>query len=97
MSLDASIELGFTGEVAEELGFRPKEKPVVVAQVDSLSQAAEKGIKVHDIIIEIDQERITSTHHFMRSISTLEKGRSALFWLWRPDRGVDVRALRMTD
>ncbi|MBJ67367.1 MAG: hypothetical protein CME28_05080 [Gemmatimonadetes bacterium] len=97
LTLDASIELGFTSEVAEELGFGPKEKPVVVAQVDSLSQAAEKGIQVRDIIIEIDQERITSTHHFMRSISTLEKGRSALFWLWRPDRGVDVRALRMTD
>ena len=97
LTLDASIELGFTGEVAEELGFGPEEKPVVVVRVDSLSQAAEKGIQVRDIITEIDQERITSTQHFMRSISTLEKGRSALFWLWRPDRGVDVRALRMTD
>ena len=88
---------GFTDEVAEELGFGPEEKPVVVIEVDSLSQAAEKGIQVRDIITEINQERITSTQHFMRSISTLEKGRSALFWLWRPDRGVDVRALRMTN
>ena len=97
LTLDASIELGFTGEVAEELGFGREERPVVVVKVDSLSQAAEKGIQVRDIITEIDQERITSTQHFMQSISTLEKGRSALFWLWRPDRGVDVRALRMTD
>ena len=97
LTLNASIKLGFTGEVAEELGFGPEEKPVVVIEVDSLSQAAEKGIQVRDIITEINQERITSTQHFMRSISTLEKGRSALFWLWRPDRGVDVRALRMTD
>lgn len=97
LTLDTSIELGFTREVAEELGFGPEEKPVVVIEVDSLSQAAKKGIQVRDIITEINQERITSTQHFMRSISTLEKGRSALFWLWRPDRGVDVRALRMTD
>ena len=97
LTLDASIKLGFTGEVAEELGFGPEEKPVVVIEVESQSQAAEKGIQVRDIITEINQERITSTQHFMRSISTLEEGRSALFWLWRPDRGIDVRALRMTD
>ena len=97
LTLDASIALGFTNEVAQELGFGPEEKPVVVIEVDSLSQAAEKGIQVRDIITEIDRERITSPQHFMRLVSTVEKGRSALFWLWRSDRGVDVRALRMTD
>ena len=97
LTLDASIALGFTNEVAQELGFGPEEKPVVVIEVDSLSQAAQKGIQVRDIITEIDRERITSPQHFMRLVSTVEQGRSALFWLWRSDRGVDVRALRMTD
>ena len=97
LTLNASIALGFTNEVAQELGFGPEENPVVVIEVDSLSQAAEKGIQVRDIITEIDRERITSPQHFMRLVSTVEKGRSALFWLWRSDRGVDVRALRMTD
>ena len=77
----ASIELGFTHEVAEELGFGPDEKPVVVIEVDSLSQAAEKGIQVHDIITEIDQERITSAQNFMRSISTSEGTLSAVLAL----------------
>ena len=65
--------------MAEELGFGPEEKPVVVIEVDSLSQAAEKGIQVRDIITEIDQERITSTQHFIRSISTLKKDAQRCF------------------
>ena len=84
-----------TGDVAEELGFGLGERPVIVIDVDSLSLAADKGIRVRDVITEIDQERITSLPHFVRSVSNLEAGRSALFWLWRADSGVDVRALRI--
>ncbi len=92
---DLALELGFTGDVAEELGFGLGERPVIVIDVDSLSLAADKGIRVRDVITEIDQERITSLPHFVRSVSNLEAGRSALFWLWRADSGVDVRALRI--
>ncbi len=97
LALDAAIQLGFTGEIAEELGFGIDEKPVVITRVDSLSQAAEKGLQVSDVITEIDRERITSMPHLMHSVSTLEEGRSALFWIWRAERGVDVRALRIPD
>jgi len=92
---DMAEELGFTRAVAEELGFDISEGPVVVTEVDPLSPAADKGIKVRDVITEIDQERVTSLPQFVRSISSLEEGRSALFWFWRSQSGVDVRALRM--
>jgi serine protease Do len=92
---DLAAELGFTPAVAEELGFDTGEGPVVVTAVDSLSPAAHKGIKVRDVITEIDQERVTSLPQFVRVLSSLEEGRSALFWFWRSENGVDVRALRM--
>ena len=77
------------------MGFDTGEGPVVVTAVDSLSPAADKGIKVRDVITEIDQERVTSLPQFVRVLSSLEEGRSALFWFWRSENGVDVRALRM--
>ena len=90
-----AAELGFTPAVAEELGFDASEGPVVVTAVEPLSPAADKGIKVRDVITEIDQERVTSLPQFVRVLSSLEEGRSALFWFWRSENGVDVRALRM--
>lgn len=92
---DLAAELGFTAAIAEELGFDASQGPVVVTAVDPLSPAADKGIKVRDVITEIDQERVTSLPQFVRVLSSLEKGRSALFWFWRSENGIDVRALRM--
>ena len=77
------------------MGFDASEGPVVVTAVEPLSPAADKGIKVRDVITEIDQERVTSLPQFVRVLSSLEEGRSALFWFWRSENGVDVRALRM--
>ncbi len=92
---DLAAELGFTPAIAEELGFSSSEGPVVVTAVDPLSPAADKGIKVRDVITEIDRERVTSLPQFVRILSRLEQNRSALFWFWRSENGVDVRALRM--
>ncbi len=95
---EVAEELGFTLEIAEELGFDPGEGPVIVIEVDPSGPAADKGIQVHDVITEIDQQRITSMRQFVRSISHLEEGRSALFWFWRAESGggIDVRALRIS-
>jgi hypothetical protein len=33
----------------------------------------------------------------MHFVSGLEQGRSALFWFWRPENGIDVRALKIPE
>ena len=90
---ELATELGFGGELATELGFEQGEEPVVVVGVDPEGLAADKGIQVHDVITEVDQERVTSLEQFVRSVSKLEEGQFAFFWFWRPDTGIDVRAL----
>ena len=97
LPVELAMELGFDREVATELGFNRGEGPVVVVAVDPDGPAAAKGIKPRDVITEIDQERVTSLQQFVRFVSELEDGRSALFWFWRPDDGIDVRSLMIDD
>ena len=94
---ELATELGFVGERASELGFEQGEEPVVVVEVDPEGLAADKGIQVRDVITEVDQERVTSLEQFVRFVSELEEGQSALFWFWRPETGIDVRALRIPE
>ena len=97
LSAELAAELGFGGELAAELGFERGEGPVVVVEVDPKGLAADKGIQVRDVITEVDQERVTSLEQFVRFVSGLEEGQSALFWLWRPNTGIDVRLLRIPE
>ena len=94
---ELAIELGFGGELAAELGFAQGEKPVVVVGVDPDGLAADKGIQVRDVITEVDQERVTSLEQFVRFVSELEEGQSAFFWFWRPETGIEVRALMIPE
>ena len=66
---------------------------MVVVGLDPEGLAAYKGIQVRDVITEVDQERVTSLEQFVRSVSKLEEGQFAFFWFWRPDTGINVRAL----
>ena len=94
---ELATELGFVGELAAELGFEQGEEPVVVVEVDPEGLAADKGIQVRDVITEGDQERVTSLEQFVRFISGLEEGQSALFWFWRPETGINVRMLKIPE
>ena len=94
---ELAAELGFDRMVAAELGFDRDEGPVVVVAVDPEGPAAAKGIQARDVITEVDQERVVSLQHFVRFIAELEEGRSALFWFWRPESGIDVRALTIPE
>ena len=94
---ELATELGFVGELAAELGFEQGEKPVVVVEVDPEGLAANKGIQVRDVITEVDQERVTSLEQFVRFVSELEEGQSAFFWFWRPETGIEVRALMIPE
>lgn len=97
LPVELAVELGFGGELAAELGFALGEKPVVVVGVDPDGLAADRGIQVRDVITEVDQEHVTSLEQFVRFVSGLEEGQSAFFWLWRPDTGIDVRALMIPE
>lgn len=90
-----ALQLGFNSEVAAELGFVDDQHAIVVTAVDPDGPAAAKGITIHDVITEVDQQRITSMKAFMRFISQLQEDESALFWLWRQNEGVEMRALRI--
>ena len=96
LSHERAGQIGFTDEIAAELGFS-EDEVVVVTDVDPAGPAATKDIRVSDVITEIDDRRIDSIDSFFRSVSQLEPGEFALFWLWRPQRGIDVRALRIAE
>lgn len=85
-------DLGFDTDTAKQLG-RPQAAGVVVVDIDPRSAAADRGLRIDDIIMEIDRSDITSAEDFVRTVARLESGQSALFWFWRRDAGMDVRAL----
>ncbi|NKB67914.1 MAG: PDZ domain-containing protein [Candidatus Latescibacteria bacterium] len=97
LSDDIARELGFSDDIATQLGYQDQEQALVVTAVDPDGLAASKGIQVHDVITEIDQERITSMGQLVHLISRLKDDQSALFWFWRADHGIDVRALKVSD
>ncbi len=87
--------LGFTDEIAAEMGFEEGESAVVVTAVHPGSPAAIKGVQVNDVITEVDEELIFSREHFLRVLAQLERGKSSFFWLWRQQGGVDVRSFEV--
>ena len=97
LGMERARELGFTKEVAAELNLGDYVNPVAVVEVKADSPADREGIQVNDVIAGIDHQRIKSIEHLVHSISTLERGRAALFWLWRPREGIEVRVFRVTE
>ena len=95
LSPERAEQLGFTREIAGELGFLNGEEAVAVLKVDDDGPAASKGIRQFDIITEIDRERVVSAENLLEVVSVLEAEKSALFWIWRAGRGIDVRALKI--
>jgi serine protease Do len=95
LAQDRARQLGFTPAVAKKLGFEQDDQAVVVVEVDPAGQAAARDINVDDVIAEIDLVRVTSVQAFYRSISLLKEEQAALFWLWRPGQGINMRALRI--
>jgi serine protease Do len=87
--------LGFTREISSEIGFEQGQSAVVVTAVRPGSAAADKGVRVDDVITEIDEELVISHDQFLRQLAQLEPGKSSFFWLWRRQGGVDVRAFEI--
>lgn len=96
LTADEADQLGFTSQVAAQLGFAEGDRPVVISEVQAEGPAASRGMVALDVITEVDQQRVTSQEEFIRLVAGLEPGKSALFWLWRRGQGVDVRALQVS-
>ena len=94
---ESAAAMGISESVAAQLGFADAEQIVVVTAVQAEGPAATKGIRINYVITEVDQERISWLQQFTRFVSGLEAGKAALFWFWRQDEGIDVRALRIDD
>ena len=86
--------LGFSQEVASQLQYKQGETAVVVAGLEPDGEASSKGIRLGDVITDVDRERVTSLSQFLQFVAQLEREQAALFWLWRSGEGVSVRALR---
>ncbi len=60
-------------EIAERLGLPPDSKGVVVTDMDPSSKAAEAGLRVGDIINEINREPVKNVDDFKRIVAKLGK------------------------
>ena len=90
-----AAKLGFTSEVAGDLGYREGEYAVVVKAVHPDGAAATKGIRVDDVITQVDDGLVVSREGFVRQLAQLDRGKSTLIWLWREPSGVDVRTFEI--
>lgn len=70
-------------ETAQALGLDPKQKGVVVTDIDEESVAAEKGVRRGDVIIEINHKAITNTKEYIDATKNLKKGSSVLLLVAR--------------
>jgi serine protease Do len=66
-------------ELREKHGIGKDIKGVIVLEVDPASPAAEKGVKVGDVIVEVAQEAVSSLDDIAKSVDKVKKaGRKAV-------------------
>lgn len=75
-----------TEELAKQLGIDPDVSGVVVRSVTAGSAADRAGIRVKDVIIEIDNTAVTSVATFSKAVKQLKSGDTAIVVIQRGDR-----------
>lgn len=70
-------------EIAERLGLPPDSKGVVITDIDPSSKAAEAGLRVGDIINEINREPVKNVEDFKRIVAKLGKDENPLLLVKR--------------
>ncbi len=65
-------------------------KGVMVAGIESESKAAEAGLQIHDIIIEINHRNISSVADFDKAIEDVPEGKTINLFIRRLNRGLLV-------
>ena len=78
-------------ELRTKHGIGKDMKGVIVLEVDPASPAAEKGVKVGDVIVEVAQEAVTSLDDIAKSVDKVKKaGRKAVLLRLEDGKG-DIR------
>ncbi len=85
-----SLELGMvvkelTPSLAQRFDISPDEEGLVVLQVEQPSPASEAGLRPGDLILEVDQKKVTDIDQFNRLLSRYKKGDVILFLVKRQD------------
>ena len=80
--LNGFDELGFMfkpldKDLAEQLGYPPSIKGLVVTQIDPGSQAAMSGVRAGDLLVEINHKRITDISGYTGTMREIKKGQTA--------------------
>lgn len=78
-----------TQEMTRQFNLKEK-KGVVVTGVDPGSKAAEAGVKVRDIIKEINRKEILSVNNLNTAINEIKEGETINMFIWRMHRGFHV-------
>ena len=85
-----------TDILREQFKLDEKSKGVVIVKVDEGSSAAEKGLQVGDLIVEIAQEEITISEDVVRKINEAKKqGRKSVLLLLKGQSGLRFVAIRI--
>ncbi len=97
-SKEKQAELGIsvnniTPEIARRFNLK-EAKGVIVTGVEPDSKAEESGIRMHDIIKEINHNSIATVSDLNKVISEIQKGETINMFIWRMNRGFLV--LKMT-
>ena len=75
-----------TPDIARRLNLK-EAKGVIVAGVEPDSKAAEAGLRVHDIIKEVNHLSITSVSDLNKAINNIKDGETINMFIWRMNRG----------
>ena len=80
--LDGFDDLGFMfkpldNDLAEQLGYPPSIKGLVVIQIDPGSQAALSGVIAGDLLVEINHKRVAGISDYTGILRAIKKGQTA--------------------
>ena len=76
-ALGISVE-GLTSANAKQFGFEKEDQGVVVREVEDSSQAAEAGLRVGDLITEVNREKVASVQEFNDALKQAKDKSSVL-------------------
>ncbi len=89
---------GITPELRERFGLKPEQRGVVVTEVEQGGIAAEREIRAGDVIVEVQQERVSTPQELTQRIEQLRRqGRATALLLIEGQQGQRFVPLRLRD
>jgi len=82
-----------TEDVREQFGLRPEAKGLVVTEADAKSAAAEKGVRVGDVIVEAQEMQVRTAEDLADRIENIKKAGGNTVLLLVEDAKGEVRTI----